>query len=63
MGYGKLEPEAELMTIPRNNTPPPEWPANGVIQFLNVNFRYAIRYPYALKSVSLKVESGEKVRE
>jgi len=63
MGYGKLEPEAELKTVPRNNTPPSEWPANGVIQFYNVNFRYAAHYPYVLKSVSLKVESGEKVRK
>jgi len=63
MGYGKLEPEAELITVPRSNAPPPEWPANGVIQFHNVNFRYAPQHPYVLKSLSFKVESGEKVRK
>ncbi|XP_065914062.1 ATP-binding cassette sub-family C member 4-like isoform X2 [Dysidea avara] len=61
MGYGKLEPEAELMTIPRDNAPPLEWPENGVIEFHNVKFRYATHYPYVLKSLSLKIESGEKV--
>ena len=62
MGYGKLEPEGELMTVPKDNTPPLEWPANGVIEFHNVNFRYDTHYPYVLKSLSFKVESGEKVR-
>jgi len=51
------------MTVLRNNTPPPEWPARGVIQFHNVNFRYATHHPYVLKSLSFKVESSEKVRE
>jgi len=63
MGYGKLEPEAELMTVPRDNAPPLEWPTNGAIEFHNVNFRYASHHPYVLKSLSLKVESGEKVRK
>ncbi|XP_065913909.1 ATP-binding cassette sub-family C member 4-like isoform X2 [Dysidea avara] len=61
IGYGKLEPEAELMTFPRDNAPPLEWPENGAIEFHNVNFRYAPHYPYVLKSLSLKVESCEKV--
>ena len=66
MGYSKLEPEAELMTVPRDNSPPLapplEWPADGAIEFHNVNFRYDTHYPYVLKSLSFKVESGEKVR-
>ncbi|XP_065897567.1 ATP-binding cassette sub-family C member 4-like isoform X2 [Dysidea avara] len=61
MGYGKLESEAELLTEPKEKAPSLEWPIKGIIQFENVKFKYAPHYPYVLKSISLKIQSGEKV--
>ena len=62
MGYGKLEAEAELVTLPKDKAPSVEWPEKGIVQLDNVKFKYAPHYPYVLKSISLKIQSGEKVR-
>jgi len=62
MGYGKLESEAELLTIPKDKAPSLEWPIKGIIELENVKFKYAPHYPYVLKCVSIKIQSGEKVR-
>ena len=61
MAYGKLKSERELETIPKDKAPTLEWPKRGVIEFNNVNFKYAMNYPYVLKSISLKIESCKKV--
>ncbi|XP_065919840.1 ATP-binding cassette sub-family C member 4-like [Dysidea avara] len=61
MAYGKLESEAELETIPRDKAPPLQWPDKGVIDLHNTKFKYAIDYPYVLKSISFRIESCEKV--
>ncbi|XP_065887047.1 ATP-binding cassette sub-family C member 4-like isoform X2 [Dysidea avara] len=61
MGYGKLESEAELMSFSKDKEPSLEWPDKGTIQLDNVDFRYAPHLPYVLKSVSLIIQSGEKI--
>ncbi|XP_065916533.1 ATP-binding cassette sub-family C member 4-like isoform X2 [Dysidea avara] len=61
MAYGKLESEAELETIPHDKAPPVEWPDKGVIELHNTKFKYATDYPYALKSISFRIESCEKI--
>lgn len=63
MAYGQLNSEAELMTNPQNSAPLIEWPDKGVIELQNAKFKYAINYPYVLKSISFKIQSGEKVCE
>ena len=61
MAYGKLESEQELETIQKDKAPPLEWPNRGIIELNNVKFKYAVNYPYVLKSISFKIESCEKV--
>ncbi|XP_065919842.1 ATP-binding cassette sub-family C member 4-like isoform X2 [Dysidea avara] len=61
MAYGQLESEAELETIPHDKAPPLQWPDKGVIDLHNTKFKYAIDYPYVLKSISFRIESCEKV--
>ncbi|XP_065882473.1 ATP-binding cassette sub-family C member 4-like isoform X2 [Dysidea avara] len=61
MAYGQLESEAELETIPHDKAPPLQWPDKGVIKLHNAKFKYAIDYPYVLKSISFRIESCEKV--
>ena len=61
MAYGKLKSESELETVSKCKAPPPEWPERGVIELNNVKFKYAVNYPYVLKSISFKIESCEKV--
>ena len=62
IAYGELKSEGELETISKDKAPPVEWPDKGVIKLHNVKFKYAVNYPYVLKSVSFKIESCEKVR-
>ena len=61
MAYGKLKSEREFKTIPKEKAPPAEWPEKGKIELHNMKFKYAINYPYVLKSVSFKIEPCEKV--
>ena len=61
MSYGKLDSEGELETIPKDKAPSLEWPDKGVIELNNMKFKYAVDHPYVLKSLSLKIESCEKV--
>ena len=60
MAYGRLDSEAEL-TSRHDRTPPVEWPGKGIIELKDAKFKYATNYPYVLKSISFKVQSGEKV--
>ena len=62
IGYGKLESEGELETAIEDKARHIlGWPEKGVIKLHDVNFKYAIEYPYVLKSISFKIESCEKV--
>ena len=61
MAYGQLESEGELKTVPQDKAPPVKWPDKGVIELHNLKFKYAVNYPYVLKSISFKIESCEKV--
>lgn len=61
IGYGKLESEGELEIDMKDNACLLAWPDKGVIELCDVTFKYAIEYPYVLKSVSFKIESCEKV--
>ena len=62
IGYGKLESEGELETATEDKARRIlGWPEKGVIELHDVKFKYAIEYPYVLKSISFKIESCEKV--
>ena len=61
--YGELNSEAELMTSTEDRVPLIEWPDEGIIELKDVKFKYAADYPYVLKSVNLKIYSGEKVHK
>ena len=40
---------------------PPEWPANGSIEFENIVLQYRPGLPYVLKGLSLTIRGGEKI--
>ena len=61
MAYGELESEGELETVLQDKAPPVKWPDKGVIELHNMKFKYAVNYPYVLKSLSFKTGSCEKV--
>lgn len=61
MAYGELKNEGELETIPKDQAPPAEWPDKGAIELHKMKFKYAVEYPYVLKSLSLSIKSCEKV--
>ena len=61
MAYGQLDSEKELVTISKDKTPSVEWPKKGVIELQNMKLKYAVDYPYVLKSISFKSEPCEKV--
>ena len=61
MGYGKLESEGKLETDIKDKISILKWPTKGVIEVCNMKFKYAMEYPYVLKSISFKIESCEKV--
>ena len=63
IGYGKLESEGELEMDMQDNGRLLVWPEKGVIELCNVKFKYAMEYPYVLKSISFKIESCEKVSD
>ena len=61
IGYGKLESERELETDIKDKASLLGWPEKGVIELYNMKFKYAVEYPYVLKSISFKIDSCEKV--
>ena len=61
IGYGKLESEGRLETGKRYKIHIDGWPNKGVIELYKMKFKYALGFPYVLKSISLKIESFEKV--
>ena len=61
MSYGRLDNEGNLKTFPKDRAPPVEWPNKGEIELNDMKFKYGVDNPYVLKSLSLKIESCEKV--
>ena len=61
MGYGHLESEAPLETLPPHTRPPDRWPEKGQIQMDEVSFRYSDDLPLVLKSLFFSVRPSEKV--
>ena len=41
--------------------PPPEWPAEGAIEFKEVVMRYRPGLPFVLKGLSMQIKGGEKI--
>lgn len=46
----------EAQAIVADSRPPPEWPAQGVIEFKDLSVRYREDLPFALKGLSFKVQ-------
>ena len=61
MAYGELKSEGELETVPKDKAPSTEWPEKGGIELHKMKFKYALEYPYVLKSLSLTIKPSEKV--
>ena len=61
MAYSELQSEGELETTPKNKAPSSEWPDKGGIELHKMKFKYALEYPYVLKSLSLTIKPCEKV--
>uniref|UniRef100_A0AAA9RX99 Multidrug resistance-associated protein 4 n=1 Tax=Bos taurus TaxID=9913 RepID=A0AAA9RX99_BOVIN len=55
--YTNLEKEASWEYEYR---PPPSWPDEGWIYFINVNFRYSLDGPLVLKELEASIDTGEK---
>ena len=62
MGYGQLESEAPLETIPPHKKPPPEWPERGEIVLEDVSFSYSPTLPLVLKFLCIRIKPSEKVQ-
>ncbi|KAK2954070.1 hypothetical protein BLNAU_11033 [Blattamonas nauphoetae] len=58
MFYSRRLPH-ETTTV--SQTPPPDWPSEGKIEFENVSFRYRMGLPLILKNVSFEISPGESV--
>ena len=61
IGYGKLQSEGSLETGKKYKIHIHGWPKKGAIELRRMKFRYAAEHPYVLKSMSLKIDSREKV--
>ena len=61
MEYGKLQPEAELETIPPSDAPSSSWPDKGQIIMEDVAFQYSSELPLVLKNLSFTIQPAEKV--
>ncbi len=59
--YGELESEAALETLPPQEKPPSNWPADGGILMDNVSFRFADNLPLVLNNLTFVVAPSEKV--
>lgn len=59
LGYTNLPSEAPA-EIPENK-PAPSWPHTGAIEFKDYSTRYRPELDMCLKSISLRIEGGEKI--
>eukprot|EP00871_Galdieria_phlegrea_P001718 jgi/Galph1/2547/GphlegSOOS_G1226.1 len=58
--YGNLESESAY-NVPENDPPAEQWPLRGCVTFENVVMQYRPDIEPALRSVSFRIEGGEKV--
>jgi ATP-binding cassette subfamily C (CFTR/MRP) protein 4 len=58
--YSELDQEAPAQ-IPDTEPPPHVWPSEGVIEFKDVELRYAATEPLVLKGLNLNTKSCEKI--
>jgi len=49
------------MLTDEKNRPPPDWPAEGNLEFNNVYLRYRESLPFALNGLSFDIPAGQKV--
>ena len=56
--YSNVEMEGVNQVV---EEPGAGWPSNGAIQFIDVSMRYRPGLPLVLKSMSMKIQAGEKV--
>lgn len=59
--YSAVEHERELEST-EDKKPPPSWPPNGEVKFINLFLRYFPDEPPVLKNLTLTIHSKEKVR-
>ncbi|WVQ76015.1 hypothetical protein IAR50_005651 [Cryptococcus sp. DSM 104548] len=58
--YGDLLPEG-LPRLPSDPGPDTPWPTQGAISFHNVNLKYNLDLPLALRGASFRISAGEKI--
>ena len=58
--FMQLETEAPP-TLPTDPSPSQKWPTAGEVTFTNVCLRYRPELPLVLKSLSFKIQGGERV--
>ena len=58
--YNNIEHEGSLESIP-DKKPPPSWPSEGKIEFVNIFLRYFLQDPPVLKNLSFTILPQEKV--
>lgn len=56
-----LEVEQEAQAVIPESRPPPNWPTQGAVEFVNYTTRYRPDLDAVLKNVSFAVQPGEKV--
>lgn len=57
--YASLPAEVDVLGTPLSLDE--SWPSSGLLEFKNVNLRYASHLPLVLKNVSFKIPSGTRV--
>ncbi|XP_074079822.1 ATP-binding cassette sub-family C member 3 isoform X2 [Macrotis lagotis] len=55
------ETKTEAPWVISDNRPPPDWPQQGEVEFLNYSVRYREGLELVLKNLNLRVKGGEKV--
>lgn len=61
LGYGKLESESSLETVPPQPKLSEEWPTHGCIQLQDLVYKYSTNSQEVLKGISCCIEPTEKV--
>lgn len=56
--YANLPPEPQVINPVKLRS---HWPERGLIEFINLNFRYSPALPFALININLRFEAGEKI--
>jgi ABC-type multidrug transport system fused ATPase/permease subunit len=56
-----LDVDQEAAPVVPENRPPPNWPSQGAVEFINYSTRYRTDFDMVLKNISFKILSGEKI--